>query len=84
MAARCREQFGTDLALAVGPFPAGFSEAAAPSSGGEAERPEAVGLALASADGVREKSMPLGIHPALRRLYLAKQALNFVRLTLLA
>jgi hypothetical protein len=43
-----------------------------------------IGLALASADGVQGKSIPLGIHPALRHLYLAKQALNFVRLSLLA
>jgi hypothetical protein len=88
MAIRCREQFGADFGLAIGPLPPGLCERpVAPAGGGGAEAivpPETVALALASADGVRAKRLPLGIHPALRRLYLAKQALNFVRLTLLA
>jgi nicotinamide-nucleotide amidase len=88
MAIRCREQFVADFGLAIGPLPPGLCERpVAPAGGGGAEAivpPETVALALASADGVRAKRLPLGIHPALRRLYLAKQALNFVRLTLLA
>ncbi len=88
MAAQCREQFGADFGLAIGPFPPGLCETPALPArrgAGDASAPsETVALALASAEGVQAKSIPLGIHPALRRLYLAKQALNFVRLILLA
>jgi nicotinamide-nucleotide amidase len=87
MASRCREQFNADFGLAIGRFPAGLSEPSASSGGGGSAdanaRPETVVLALATADTVQGKNIPLGIHPALRRLYLAKQALNFVRLILL-
>jgi hypothetical protein len=38
---------------------------------------------LASAGGVQERSIPCGIHPALLQIYIAKQSLNFLRLTLL-
>ena len=88
MAARCREQFRADFGLAVGPFPATLPQTGATTVGSGAGEPsatpETVALALASANGVQGKSIPMGIHPALRRLYLAKQALNFVRLNLLA
>jgi len=72
MAAGCREQFGADLGLAVGPI------LSSPASGGE------VLLALASAEGVQRKTVPARSHPSLQRLYLAKHALNFVRLALFA
>jgi nicotinamide-nucleotide amidase len=88
MAIRCREQFGTDFGLAIGPVRPGLSETPASlvgsGAGDVSVPPETVALALASADVVQGKSIPLGIHPALHRLYLAKQALNFVRLILLA
>jgi len=41
-----------------------------------------VALALASSDGVQQKTIPCGIHPVLMRIYLAKHALNFIRLLL--
>ena len=39
-------------------------------------------IALASSDGVQQKRIPCGIHPALLHIYIAKHALNFVRLAL--
>jgi len=51
-------------------------------AGGEGSPSQTVAIALGSADGVRRKEIPVGIHPALLRIYLAKHALNFVRLAL--
>lgn len=72
MAEGIRVQFSTDYGLAVGPFPvedARAKEAAPP-----------VFLALASAGEVQMKQLPFALHPDLRRVYLAKHALNMVRL----
>jgi nicotinamide-nucleotide amidase len=79
MAIGCREQFGADYGLAIGtilPSPAGRE------AGVEGESPPSVVLALASSAGVRQKAIPCGIHPAILRIYVAKHALNFVRLSL--
>jgi hypothetical protein len=38
---------------------------------------------LASPGGVQSKSVSFLIHPELRRIYLAKHALDFIRLALL-
>ena len=73
-AAACRERFQSDLALAVGPFPPFDPEAA---------EPKPVHLALATDAGVARKAIPFAGHPALLRVYCAKQALNMVRLALL-
>jgi nicotinamide-nucleotide amidase len=70
--AACRERFGSDYVLFMGPFPV-F----------DAKAPKPVCLALADADGVRVKSIPFAGHPATLKIYIAKQALNFVRLSLL-
>ncbi len=72
MAAACRERFGADYALAVGSFPA-FNP----------QEPQPVHLALADAHGVKEKSIPFAGHPAWLKIYIAKHALNLLRLTLL-
>jgi nicotinamide-nucleotide amidase len=74
MAIGCRQQFGADYGLAVGPFPSLVP------AGGE---PQPVCLALASTDGVRQKGIPFAGHPATLRIYCSKHALNFVRLALL-
>ena len=70
MAADCRRQFAADFGLAVGPLPAETA----------ARQPPRVTLSLVSAAGAERKELPLGIHPDLRRIYVAKQALNLVRL----
>jgi len=74
MASGCREQFGADYGLAVGPFPSPVPV------GGE---PQPVLFALASADGVQQKGIPFVGHPATLRIYAAKHALNFLRLAML-
>jgi nicotinamide-nucleotide amidase len=81
MAVDCRTHFAADLALAVGPMlPSGSKEQV----GDVGDVIPTVTFALASASGVEQKVIPCGIHPALRQIYLAKWALNFVRLALLA
>ena len=70
LAMRCREQFGADFGLAVGPLPA-------PASSAE------VAVAVASAENVALKHVPFLIHPALSRIYVAKQAIDVLRLMLL-
>lgn len=75
MAEACRERFGTDYALAVGPFPT--SDPAA------AER-KPFDFALASAEGVTTKSTPFAAHPALLQILCAKQTLNMLRLAIMA
>jgi nicotinamide-nucleotide amidase len=74
MAIGCRQRFGADFGLAIGPFP---SPAVV---GGE---PQPILMALASANGVEQKGVPLGFHPATLRIYAAKQALNLARLAML-
>ena len=98
LAARCREQFGAHYGLAVGvegegktsPLSLweGEGEGRTPLSdwerrGGEGSEPPSVTIALASPDTIQTKTISTVIHPELRRIYLAKQALNFIRLTLL-
>jgi nicotinamide-nucleotide amidase len=86
LAIRCREQFAAHYGLAVGvegeggnlPSPNGRG------AGGEGSEAPSVTLALASPDVVQSKSVSTAIHPELRRIYLAKHALNFLRLALLA
>ncbi len=80
MAACCREQFGADYGLAVGFLPSPIGEGSR--SVRAANR--SVALVLASPEGIRSQSVPLLIHPELLRIYIAKQALNLVRLTILA
>ena len=70
MAAHCRRQFAADFGLAVGPFPAETSADPSPR----------VTVALVSDAGSQRRQVPLGIHPDLLRIYVAKQALNLVRL----
>jgi nicotinamide-nucleotide amidase len=75
MAIGCRQRFGVDFGLAVGPFPSPASI--------EGE-PQPVLLALASADGVlQQKNIPFAGHPATLRIYTAKHALNLARLAML-
>jgi len=76
-AIQCREQFGTDYALAVGPLPP-------PGALESAEKPATVGIALASGDSVDVLESHVAFHPALTRIFVVKQALNQVRLALLA
>jgi nicotinamide-nucleotide amidase len=71
MAEACRRRSAADVALAIGPFPPGDPEAG---------NPRPVFFALATAEGVQQKSVPFAGHPDLRRTLVAKQALNFVRL----
>ena len=81
MANGCREQFGADFGLAIG---AGKpDELSSPACGRGAGESRTITLALASADGVQQRVIPVGIHPALTCIYIAKHSLNFVRLTLL-
>jgi nicotinamide-nucleotide amidase len=73
MAARCREQFGADVALAVGPFPP---------PAGSAETPSETHIALAAAEGTFTESAPFTYHPDILQARTAKQALNALRLYL--
>ncbi len=75
MAARCRERFGADYALAVGPFPA-FDPGA--------PQPARVHFALAGPGGVQTHPHPFAGHPPTLKIFCAKSALNLVRLALLA
>jgi nicotinamide-nucleotide amidase len=77
MATRCREQFRADYGLAILPSPA-----CGRGAGGEGDESAKVFVALAGADGVTSKSLPDFVHPALSHVFRAKQALNFVRLSL--
>ncbi len=71
-AAACRERFAADYALAVGSFPE-F----------EFNDPKPVHLALADVGGVKIKSIPYAGHPATLKIYIAKHALNMLRLAML-
>jgi nicotinamide-nucleotide amidase len=68
-----RERAGADVCLAVGPFPPGDPEAGHP-------RPVFFALA-AAAQPAQLHSVPYAGHPDLRKTLVAKQALNFLRLT---
>jgi nicotinamide-nucleotide amidase len=68
----CREQYGADFGLAIGPIPLDTN-----SADGE------FFFALASKDGVTVRSSNTGVHPAILKELAAKQALNLLRLTLL-
>jgi nicotinamide-nucleotide amidase len=71
MAAACRERLAADYSLAVGPFPAFAPQTSQP-----------VHLALADAQGVKTKAIPYAGHPAWLKIYIAKHALNLLRLDL--
>jgi len=73
MAANCRRRFGTDFGLAVTRFPV-FDPLA--------DEPKPIFFALATADGVKLKSVPFAGHPALLKIYCAKHAVNLVRLAM--
>jgi nicotinamide-nucleotide amidase len=73
LAATGRERFHTNYGLAVGPLPN-------TGSGGEAGR---VHFAVASAKGERVLHVSSGIHPDIVADYLAKHAINLLRLELL-
>ena len=47
------------------------------------KEPAPVYLAIGNAETVKIKAVPSGIHPALRKIYIAKQALNLARLTMM-
>lgn len=72
-AAKFRELMDVDYVILVGPFPTGATS----------EGPGALELALAHADGVVSKSLPLAGHPDILRPRSAKQAMNLLRLHLL-
>ena len=74
MAEACREEFGSDYGLAIGPFPE--PEVAS-------HDPPLVWMALAAPEGTSSRSFPWGGHPAMRKALFAKHALNLLRLTLL-
>lgn len=75
MASRCRNEYRTDYALSLGPFP---------KPGGDASSPGKVYFALAGPEGVVIKSSLFAAHPEIRTLLAVKQALNLLRLTLMA
>jgi nicotinamide-nucleotide amidase len=75
MAQAIRRQLDADVGLAVGPFPE--------QAGGHGD-PVRVHFALADARGTRHDSLVFAAHPAIQRQRAAKQALNLLRLQLLA
>jgi len=74
MAEACRKRFGSDLGLAVGPFP---------KSDPTASEPKPVLFALAAAAGTATKSIPFALHPAVLKVYAGNHALDMVRLRLM-
>jgi hypothetical protein len=88
IASACRDRWGADFGLAIGSSVQKTQPEQLPApacgrgAGGEGSEVQVVSLALASTEGVQQKTIPCGIHPALTRIYLAKHALNFVRLAL--
>lgn len=74
MADTCRKRFGSDLGLAVGPFPPFDPDAA---------EPYPVHIGLASIGSTAVKSMPFAGHPAYLKVYCANHALDMVRLRLM-
>jgi nicotinamide-nucleotide amidase len=75
MASACRERLGADYGLAVGPLPK-FDPAASD--------PKPVFFALATAAGVSTRSMPFSAHPALLKALCGKNALDMLRLAIMA
>jgi nicotinamide-nucleotide amidase len=69
LAGHCRQHMNTDLALAVGPWPAENSTAAA----GQIQ------LALATAEKTYSRSVATAGHPDLVRVLAAKRGLDYVR-----
>lgn len=74
MAAACRTRFGSDVSLAVGPFPEPDIAAA--------ESPR-LHFGLATSGGVTARAVPFAAHPALLTVLCAKQALDTVRRALI-
>jgi nicotinamide-nucleotide amidase len=74
MALGCREEYDSDYALALGPFPRGDDDASPPGK---------VHFALAGPEGVATKSSLFAAHPDIRTPLAVKQALNLLRLTLM-
>jgi nicotinamide-nucleotide amidase len=74
MASACRQRFGADYGLAVGPFP---------NSDPAASDPEPVFFGLASPEGVSTKSVPFAAHPAMIKVFCGKIALDVLRLAML-
>lgn len=74
MAERVRQRFGSDFALAVGPFPRFDPDSASPGN---------VHFAVAGSRGTLTASSPFAGHPSILKVRAAKQALNLLRLKLL-
>lgn len=74
MALRTREQFETDYAVALGAFPSHEPTVT--------DQP-AVSFALATSNGVINKTVPFTGHPDILKERSVKQALNYLRLSLL-
>ncbi|MBI2480298.1 MAG: CinA family protein [Planctomycetia bacterium] len=75
MAVHARKQFGTDYGLALSAFP---GESAS------VEEPGELQFAYATQDQVSSKSVPFTGHPDILKERAAKQALNFLRLSLVS
>jgi nicotinamide mononucleotide (NMN) deamidase PncC len=74
MASACRQRFGADYGLSVGPFPKFDPLTSDPNS---------VFFGLAAPGGVSTKSMPFAAHPALVKVLCGKIALDILRLSML-
>lgn len=74
MARACRDYFGTDIGLAVGPFPP-------PAAPGEA--PGRLHYAVATGQAVEHSTLVHAAHPEIIKPRAGKQGLNLVRLSLL-
>ncbi len=74
IAAACRQQFQTDFGLAIGPFPQDLPHA---------DSPGGVHLALATVGETATRTVGIGGHPSMLRVFCGKHALNFLRLYLL-
>jgi competence/damage-inducible protein CinA-like protein len=74
-ASNIREQFKTDYALALGAFPTCDTADSEPGT---------LHFAIATANGIRTKSVPFTGHPDILKERAVKQALNFLRLELLS
>jgi nicotinamide-nucleotide amidase len=77
MATDCRKIYAADYGLAIGPFLPADQKA------DQETESRSVFLALAGPDGIAVKETSLALHPAIVRVYCAKQALNMVRLALM-
>lgn len=75
MARSCRDKYHSDYALALGPFP---------QVRGDGSPPGKVHFALAGPEGTVTKTSLYAAHPEIRTLLAVKQALNLLRLTLMA